>query len=343
MSRINSFLDLPTVVYGTSSLGNLYEALPESKKLAVVEECLRHSEGRTMFDTAGKYGAGLALESLERCFSSLGISPGEVVISNKLGWYRTELVGSEPTFEPGVWRGLTHDAEQRISYRGILECFEQGNELLGRYVPQVVSVHDPDEYLANAKDAEEDSRLYSDILESYRALADLKVRGRVQAFGVGAKDWRVIRRIASDVELDWVMLANSMTVRNHPSELVDFMEELQQRGVKIINSAIFHGGFLIGGDYYNYTLVKPDTEEHKALFRWRKEFFALCREYDILPAMACIHFALRAPGVSSVALSSSNPERIRQNAAMVQTSIPREFWWRMKNQGLIREDYPYVG
>ena len=41
---------------------------------------------------------------------------------------------------------LKHDAVQDISYQGILDCYEQGNTLLGKYQARLVSVHDPDEY-----------------------------------------------------------------------------------------------------------------------------------------------------------------------------------------------------
>ncbi|WP_431209977.1 aldo/keto reductase [Puia sp. P3] len=124
-------LKLPPVVFGTSGLGNLYVALDEDVKTRIVEACIRQSEERVIFDSAGKYGAGLALESLGRALKKLGIAPGNVVISNKLGWLRIPLAGKEPTFEPGVWKDLKYDAVQKIGYDGMMECFEQGNELLG--------------------------------------------------------------------------------------------------------------------------------------------------------------------------------------------------------------------
>jgi D-threo-aldose 1-dehydrogenase len=103
----------------------------------------------------------------------LNVNPSDVLISNKLGWLRTELKTAEPTFEPGVWRNLKHDAVQQISYDGILECYEQGNNLLGDYRAELVSVHDPDEYLAAAEDEQERAQHYRDILEAYRALNEL--------------------------------------------------------------------------------------------------------------------------------------------------------------------------
>lgn len=335
-------LAIPPIIFGTSGLGNLFVALTDEVKQQIVQECIRHSPKPVVFDSAGKYGAGLALESLGRCLQALKVAPDEVLISNKLGWLRTELKTAEPTFEPGVWKDLKYDAVQQISYDGIIACFEQGNDLLGGFIPQLVSVHDPDEYLAKATSETEAKKLYRDILEAYRALADLKKQGLVQAIGVGAKDWRIIRQIAADVRLDWVMIANSLTIKNHPEDLLAFMQHLQQQGVQIINSAVFHAGFLIGGDYYDYKRIQPDTPENKALFKWREDFFALCREFNLKPAEACTGFALSVPGVAAIALNTTNPRRVKENVDMTYVQIPAGFWRALKARGLIRADYPFL-
>src|SRR3954468_13318901 len=107
-------LNLPPVIFGSSGLGNLFVALDDDEKLNIVSECVRLSKGKVVFDSAGKYGAGLALETLGKCLKQLNIPQENVVISNKLGWLRTKLKTEEPTFEPGVWKNLKHDAVQRI-------------------------------------------------------------------------------------------------------------------------------------------------------------------------------------------------------------------------------------
>src|SRR3954447_20583470 len=170
-------IDLPPIIFGTSGLGNLFVALEEETKFNIIKECVQLSKGKVVFDSAGKYGAGLSLETLGKCLKQLNVSNEDVIISNKLGWFRTELKTEEPTFEPGVWKGLKHDAVQRISYDGIIECFEQGNELLNGYIPQMVSVHDPDEYVATAEDERHAQELYKDILDAYEALFSLKRQG----------------------------------------------------------------------------------------------------------------------------------------------------------------------
>jgi D-threo-aldose 1-dehydrogenase len=335
-------LKVPTVIFGTTGLGNLFVALDEAVKCEIVKKVVSNAQGPAFFDSAGKYGAGLALETLGKCLHDLQVKPEGVIISNKLAWVRSELKTPEPTFEPGIWRDLKHDAVQRISYDGIMECFEQGNVLLGGYVPQLVSVHDPDEYLATAKNEAEADKLYKDILEAYRALADLKSSGKVTAIGVGAKTWKSIEKISRDVDLDWAMIANSMTIKNHPKDLLLFMETLKKKGVQIINAAVFHSGFLIGEDYFDYKLVDPSVAENKALFTWRNNFFELCSDFNIKPAEACVQFALSAPGVVSIALSTTDPQRVKENMDLASAKIPVDFWAQMKAKGLISEDYSYL-
>ena len=332
-------MNLPEIIFGTSGLGNLFVALPEEEKLNIVNDCIQLSNGKPVFDSAGKYGAGLALETLGKCLKQLNIPEEDVIISNKLGWIRTELRTKEPVFEPGIWRDLKHDAIQQISYDGIIECFEQGNELLNGYTPQLVSVHDPDEYMALAKDERDTYSLYNDILDAYEALFDLKQQGKVQAIGVGSKDWKVIKRIAADVQLDWIMIANSMTIKTHPQELLDFIVEMEKKGVYVINSAVFHSGFLVGGNYFDYKLINPGTPQPDALLQWRKTFFETCNEFKIKPAEASAQFALRVPGVKSIALSTTHAHRVKENLELIQADIPAQFWQALKAKGLISVNY----
>ena len=332
-----SGIELPPVIFGTSGLGNLFVRLSEEEKLGIVRECVQLSEGMVVFDTAGKYGAGLALETLGSCLKQLGVAPQEVIISNKLGWLRTGLKTPEPTFEPGVWKDLQHDAVQKISYDGILECFEQGNQLLGGYTPQLVSVHDPDEYLAGAANGEEAEQRYQDILDAYEALFDLKRGGKVEAIGVGAKDWRIIQRIADDVSLDWVMIANSMTVKRHPQQLLHFIKEMADRGVYVINSAVFHSGFLVGGGYFDYRAVSRGIAEDDMLLEWRAAFFEVCREFGVRPAEACVRFALGVPGVGSIALNTTHAKRVKENIELATALVPSSFWEALRERKLINE------
>jgi D-threo-aldose 1-dehydrogenase len=333
-------IKIPEIIFGTSALGNLYQAISFETKLEIVRECFRNVK-YPVFDSAGKYGAGLALESLGKCLDKLDINPEDVIISNKLGWLRTECKNTEATFEKGVWFDLKYDAIQKISYNGIISCYEQGNELLGgRYFPKLLSVHDPDEYINQGNDACGREKLFCDILDAYRALDDLKKQGKTYAIGIGAKDWKIIQKVAEHVELDWVMFANSLTIMNHPPELLSFINKLYKKDITVINSAVFQSGFLTGSDYYDYKRITPETDPLK--FQWREAFFAVCKKFNIKPAVACVNFGMTHPGIRAISLNTSNPHRIKENVESVLAEIPKEFYLEMIEKGLVSADYPYL-
>jgi len=324
-------------------MGNLYQELSEEVKLQIMQQWFAVSESTPMIDSAGKYGAGLALEVIGEGLKKLGIQKDDIIISNKLGWYRIPLTTAEPTFEPGAWVNLKYDAEQRISYSGILECWEQGCELLGGYYkPQVVTVHDPDEYLFAATDEADRIRRFNDILGAYKALFELKEKGEVKAVGIGAKDWLTIKALYDHVKFDWVMFANKLTIYHHPPEIIEFIERLHANGVGIINSAIFNAGFLTGGDYFDYRKIDPYSPEDQQLLAWRELFFAISKKYDVFPGDACLECALMMPQVSAVAINPSKPERIRRNVEVLKSHLPQAFWNEMKEQKLIGEHFNYL-
>lgn len=332
-------LRVPPIIFGTSCLGNLYQVVSDATKRALVAEMVKHCPAPIVLDSAGKYGAGLALEEIGRALRALNVSAADVVISNKLGWRRAPLTGPEPTFERGVWAGIAHDAQRDISYDGILRCYEEGNALLGAgCAAQLVSVHDPDEFLAAATDAADRVRRMDDIVEAYRALFELKAAGRVRAVGIGAKDWRVIREVAERVDLDWAMFACSLTVYTHPRELLDLIAQLHARGVGMVNSAVFHAGFLTGGQWFDYRRVDPQRDAE--LFAWRAKFQAICQRFGARPADVCVRFGLAVPGIAAVALNTEKPERIAANVASGTAPIPAELWRALKAERLIAPHFP---
>ncbi|RPI44038.1 MAG: aldo/keto reductase, partial [Bacteroidetes bacterium] len=313
------------------------------EKLSLMRKWFECTEKPVMIDSAGKYGAGLALEVIGKGLEELGIDPGDIIISNKLGWFRVPLTTPEPTFEPGAWAGLEYDCIQRFGYEGIMECFEQGNELLGgKYRAGLVSVHDPDEYLFAASGEGDRTGRFVDILESYRALFDLKEKGMVRAVGIGAKDWRVIQELYEHVPFDWVMFANSFTILSHPAELIRFMDRLGEEGAGMINSAVFHGGFLTGGSRFNYREVDPHSEEGSMLLAWREAFQAVCNEWGVATGDACIRFGISHPAVAGIALNTSQPGKMEHNVTVLRSVIPSGFWEDLKREGLIDPEYPFI-
>ncbi len=360
-------IKLPRVVFGTTTLGNLFVLPSDSDKSKLIQawlDAMPAQVARTpiAIDSAGKYGAGLALEVLGRELKRLAIDPKQMLISNKLGWRRVPLRAAEPTFVPGVWLGLKHDAVQDISYQGILRCWEEGCALLGDYTAQMLSVHDPDEYLAAAIDAADRTRRLDDILAAYDALYDLQKQGKVQAIGIGCKDWRVVRELDRLCKFDWVMLANSFTVMSHPRELLDLMDSLAARKIPIINSAVLHGGFLSRGflsrgflsrgsssgdsfsdhsstqtEYFDYRPINPQVPSDAAKLAWRDRFLSVCQSHSVSPFDVAVSYGLSHPGIRSIALSTSRHDRVPALVGAATKHIPESVWIAMIDNGLLHE------
>jgi D-threo-aldose 1-dehydrogenase len=89
--------------------------------------------------------------------------------------------------------------------------------------------------------------------------------------------------------------------------------------------------------------LHQDDPADQPLYAWRDKFHALCRQFDILPAAACVSFAMSPPGVAAIALNTSRPEQVQRNRDLANADIPAPFWTAMKDAGLISRDYPYLG
>lgn len=167
--------------------------------------------------------------------------------------------------------------------KGYSGAYEEAKTLLGGFPVDLVSVHDPDEYLAAGGS-------FGDILGAYESLFELKERGETEAVGVGSKDWRVIERLwRGGVKLDWAMFACAPTLLVLPPELVGFVNELKAAGVVLIDSAVFNGGFLTGGDMLDYRKAGPIADVWA--FKFRERYLALCREYELDPAAPAVEYA----------------------------------------------------
>ncbi len=335
-------LQIPPLVFGTTSLGNLFKRISDEEKARIVAAWFECGFEPVVIDSAGKYGAGMALEVIGRELQHLGIPADQAIISNKLGWRRVPLVGSAPSFEPEAWIGLEHDAVLDISYDGILRCWEEGNQLLGNRQAALVSVHDPDEYLNAARDADERQARTQHVVSAYRALTELRDSGQVTAVGIGAKDWRSIKELSHHCNFDWIMFANSFTVMRHPRELNEFLHQMRQKQVGIINSALFHGGFLLGGDFLDYRLVDASAADQQAALHWRSRFLELCDQHHCDPFHVGVSFGRAHPAVASVALSSSRAGRIPSHREAVATQIPARFWQSMRDSGLLEEHVDFL-
>ena len=138
------------------------------------------------------------------------------------------------------------------------------------------------------------------------------------------------------------MMANSFTIMHHPPELLAFIDSLQNRNIALINSAVTHGGFLVGGKFLDYREIDPKKQDDAKHLQWRKDFTDICQKFDTSPYEASVAFGISHPAVTSLALSTSRPDRVASVVAATTLKLAPEFWTEMCNHGLISRDYPHL-
>ena len=70
---------------------------------------------------------------------------------------------------------------------------------------------------------------------------------------------------------------------------------------------------------------RADPVADAEAFAFRERYLARCREFSLDPAVPAVQYAYRL-GFDAVALNTSSPRRILQNASYASASVPEEFW-----------------
>ena len=134
-------------------------------------------------------------------------------------------------------------------------------------------------------------------------------------------------------------MANSFTVLNHPPDLIAFVESLARRDIAIINSAVTHGGFLVGGSFFDYREIDGSNPEDARRLAWRTHFTDLCEQHNQSPYEVCVAFGAMHPAVTSLALSTSKPHRVADMVAAANSQPPAPLWQSLVDAELIDSAY----
>src|SRR5579859_5399657 len=172
-----SQLELSTLGFGGTGLGNMYVAM--SERVALDTLSAAYAAGMRYFDTAPLYGHGL---SERRLGSGLRLfdDPG-VVVSTKVGWRLRPAFG-KPT-EAGLFRNITAFARfNDYSYDGAMRSFEASLDRLGTERIDILLIHDVD----HRNQGERWPEVFAAAMAgAYTALLSLREQGVVRAIGCG--------------------------------------------------------------------------------------------------------------------------------------------------------------
>lgn len=326
----NTTLDLPVFGFGTVHIAELYNRVDDETSRATFRAAW--DAGVRYYDTAPWYGRGL---SEHRTGAFLRERPrAEFQITTKVG--RTLKRPADPTtFSRAPWTGgLNFEVMFDYSYDGIMRSYEQALQRLALDTVDALVIHDLDvgyhgDGLAAHEKALRDSGM--------KALAELKKAGDIKAFGMGINTSASLVETATQVELDFCLVAMPYTLLDQAS-LTSGMAEAQKRGVSVIIGAPFASGILVTGSsgpaHYAYGKAPPEVQARV------RGIEAVCAAHGVALPAAALQFVLAHPIVTSVIPGGAKPEEVTQNVASLAAPIPAGFWSDLKAQGLIHPEAP---
>jgi D-threo-aldose 1-dehydrogenase len=324
-------LELPVFGMGTAHVGELYGPVPEPDSLATFDAAW--AAGVRFYDTAPWYGRGL---SEHRTGAFLRTKQrGDFQITTKVG--RTLHRPKDPlSFDRSPWAGgLRFEVHFDYSYDGVMRSYEQALQRLALDTVDALVIHDLDEMFHQGETLAKHQR---DISESgVKALQELKASGDIKAYGMGINTGQALEKIASQIELDFCLVAMPYTLIDQAS-LHTGMADCVKRGVSVIIGAPFASGILVTGSgssaKYGYATATPEVQAKV------RGIESICKELSVSMPAAALQFVLAHPAVVSIIPGAARPSEVTENVASLQVAIPAAFWSELKARGLVHPDAP---
>lgn len=328
----NGGLNITELGMGTAPLGNLYRAVSDDEAHETLEQAW--ISGVRFYDTAPLYGLGLAEARLNRFLR--GKPRDQYVLSTKVGRL---LEVCAPNQRTGIGKFFETPNRRQMfdySYNGVMRSFELSLERLGVDRIDVLLVHDLDIFNQGSREVME-ARLEDFLASGYRAILSLRDQGVVKAIGAGLNEWQPAQAMLEQCDLDMFLLAGRYTLLEQEA-LDSFLPLCEQRGVGIILGGPYNSGILatgaVAGATYNYDLALADVLERVS------QIEAICKDHGVALIEAALRFPLFHPCVVTTVPGAQSAEQMKNNAALIEKTIPADLWLALKKAGLMRDDAP---
>ncbi|RVT39440.1 aldo/keto reductase [Sphingobium algorifonticola] len=319
---------LTALGFGAAPLGNLYRQISDSDADQAVAAAVAGGVG--YFDVAPQYGRGLAEQRLGDALAKHDPEQ-RAILSTKVGiLLRPDVDGgasSESIFKSST--GLIPHYD--YSYDAVMASIEASKKRLGGRAINIVYAHD----LGRRAHGERHEERMAAFLEGgYRALAELRSAGQIDAIGLGVNEWEVCEEVLAQADFDIMLLAGRYTLLEQ-SAAATFLPLCEQRGVDVVIGGPYNSGILAMGTrsggvpYYDY---RPADE---AVIAKVAAIEAICDRHDVPLAAAALQFPLAAKPVVSVIPGFASAAELEQAIALVAWRIPYSFWHDLQDAGLI--------
>ncbi len=320
--------------FGTAPLGNMFRAIPDAEAQATVTAAW--NDGIRFFDTAPFYGAGLAEGRLGEALS--GRDRGSYVVATKVGRLvldEVEEVDARDFGEKGdVFK---HGRPNRIvndySESATLRSIEDSLKRLRTDRIDIVWVHDvaqdfyDDEWLGVFETARKGA---------FRALDRLRDEGVIAAWGLGVNRVEPIELLLDlqEPRPDGFLLAGRYTLLDHESALQRVMPKVATKGLVIVVGGPYSSGALVGGPNFEYAPATP------AILTRVQAIKSIADRHGVTMKAAGLQFVLAHPAVAAVIPGASRPERIAEDRAALNATVPADFWRSLRQAGLVHPQAP---
>jgi D-threo-aldose 1-dehydrogenase len=324
-------LHVPILGLGTAHLGELYARVPEADAQATLAAAW--DAGARYYDTAPWYGRGLAEHRLGSFLRTL--PRDQFQVTTKVG--RTLHRPADPAnFDRAPWTGgLNFEARYDYSYDGIMRSYDQILQRLALDRVDGLIIHDLERFVLG--DATTDHLRALTSGGGMRALQELKSTGHIRAIGMGINTDDAMDNIATEVDVDFLLVAMPYTLLDHGS-LHHGMARCLARGIGVIIGAPFASGILVTGSgqgaTYRYLQAAPDVQARV------QGIERVAAAHGVPLATAALQFVLAHPAVASVIPGATRPAEVVANHAALRTVIPAGFWADLKSERLILPDAP---
>jgi D-threo-aldose 1-dehydrogenase len=319
---------LTTLGFGSTGLGNLYQAQTEDGAMATVTAA--YASGIRYFDTAPLYGFGLAEH---RIGSALRRIPGDIVLSTKAGW-RLHRRGAEDGPGSPADSLFNHPAPflPRIdySYDGIMRSFEDSLQRLGTDRIDILLLHDCDR--RNHGEDGYRARFAEVMAGGHRALVSLREQGCVRAIGAGLNEWQACQDFAEQGDFDCFLLAGRYTLLDQGAA-ASLLPLCERKGIGIILGGPYNSGILatgaVDGAMYDYAPASA------AILDRTRAIEAVCARHDVDLRAAALQFPLAHPAITTVIPGARDVAEVTENLSLFTRAIPGAFWEDLRAGGLL--------
>ncbi|RFC62000.1 aldo/keto reductase [Fulvimarina endophytica] len=309
-------LELTELSFGAAGIGNLYRRVSREDAMAVLNAAW--DGGIRYFDTAPYYGQGLSERRLGDFLR--GKPRGEFILSTKVGRLLRPVPEAE-TPDNGFVDALPFAVDYDYSYDGIMRSVEFSLARLGLNRIDILYVHD----LEPGTLGPEAYRRHLDVFanDGARALAELKAKGAIGAFGIGVNEVSACLDVMEHVDLDCILLAGRYTLLDRTAEdrLLALCEE---RSTALVIGGVFNSGILatgpVPGATFDYVEASPSIRERVA------EMEAVAMGSGVPLAAAAMRFPLRHDSVASVLIGTGKASSMTRNLDQFAMNVPDAVW-----------------